>query len=72
MNYKFQLGDLVRVRRQHRGFDGELAKEECDYLGLVTGRLPDPGGFGAVAWYKILIQGRPVNVREYELTKVGE
>ena len=72
MNYKFKLGELVRVRLQHRGFDGELAEEECDYLGLVTDRSTGPGSFAAVAWYKILIQGRPINVREYELTKVGE
>ncbi len=72
MNYKFKLGELVRVRLQHRGFSGELVKEECDYLGLVTDRSTGPGSFAAVDWYKILIQGHPVNVREFELTKVNK
>jgi hypothetical protein len=72
MKYKFKLGDLVRVRLQHRRLSGELVEEECDYLGLVTDRQAGPGSSAAVAWYKILIQGRPVNVREYELTKVSE
>ena len=73
MKYKFKLGELVRVRRQHRRLSGELVEEECDYLGLVTDRMTGPGSTAnRRRWYKILIQGHPVNVREFELTKVSE
>ena len=74
MNYKFQLGELVMVRDSDSlsFLLGELVKGESDYLGLVTDRMTGPGSSAAVAWYKILIQGHPVNVREFQLTKVSE
>ena len=59
MNYKFQVGDLVRVRP-----DGGTG-----YLGLVTDR---PHRQDELFWYKILVQGYTVHCPEHELTKVSE
>ncbi len=59
MNYKFQVGDLVRLERT-----GDI--------GLVTGLVPGPVPSHRHTRYTVLIQGVTCKLYGYNLTKVGE
>lgn len=65
MNFKFRIGDLVKVKDS-----GDLA--------LVTGILPQSQGYAAwqraadIVMYTILIGGIPTTLWGYEMTKISE
>ena len=64
MNYKFKVGELVKVGSYRLAVRHALG----DALALVIDRSP----YESPPYYQILIQGDYITAWEHELTKVSE